>query len=225
MLSIRHPYIAVRMPAGVSYGGGQQFSSDAMVRRCGCGVIAATDLLLYVSRWHTPFMPDCFSELSAEEALPFSAYNICTLRMNRRYFPMIPYAGINGLMLMLGTQRFFREYSLPFTARWCVSREKLWERTEGMLRQDIPVILSAGQNLPFVWQNRRVSFYRKNADGSYYPSAGAKAHYFTVTGMDAEWLRISSWGRMYYLNRQEFEAYVRRYSASVVSNILLIERK
>ena len=43
--------------------------------------------------------------------------------------------------------------------------------------------------------------------------------------MDEDWLRISSWGRLYYINRQDFEEYIHRYSLSFVSNVLLVERK
>ena len=46
MLSLQHPYISIALPHGKSYGGGQQLSRDAMLRRCGCGVVAAADLLL-----------------------------------------------------------------------------------------------------------------------------------------------------------------------------------
>jgi hypothetical protein len=225
MYSIQHPYISVEAYGGKSYGGGQQFSGDAMVRRCGCGIVAGTDLLLYLSRWHMPQPADFFLELNEEGPLPFAAYNNCILRMRRKYFPVIPYAGINGLMLMTGMLRFFHDYRMPYTARWCFLKLPMWDRIAAMLREDIPVIMSVGPNFPLIWGNRRVRFYRKTGDGFYLPSSGAKAHYFTVTGMDEEWLRISSWGRLYYLSRLEFEQYVSRYSIGFASNILLVERK
>ena len=52
MLSLQHPYISVSFDGHGSYGGGQQFSHDRMMKRCGCGVVAATDLLLYLDRYH-----------------------------------------------------------------------------------------------------------------------------------------------------------------------------
>ena len=225
MLSLRHPYISVQLQSGKSYGGGQQFSPNAMVRRCGCGIVAATDLLLYLSKYHLqePVVP--FAALLREDPLPFSAYNDCILWMNRHYFPMIPYNGINGLMLMAGMQKFFHDYRLPYTSRWCMAQSRLWERLEGMLREDVPVILAVGPNFPMVWGDKRVHFYRKTADGKYKPTAGAKAHFFTVTGSDESWARISSWGQMYYLNRWEFRDYARKSSIGFVNNALLIERK
>ena len=89
-----------------------------------------------------------------------------------------------------------------------------------MLRQDIPVIMSVGPNFPKLWGKRRVRFYVRIEGRGYIPAAAAKQHYFTVTGMDEDWLQISSWGRLYYLNRREFEEYTRRYSLDFVSNIL-----
>ena len=224
MLSIQHPYISVAVYGGASYGGGQQFSENAMIRRCGCGIVAATDLLLYLSRWHMTERIPLFDGLPSDAPVPFPAYTGLLSRMNRRYLPMIPYAGINGVMLMLGIQRFFHDYKMPFTARWCFAHSKLWERIEAMLREDLPVIMAVGPNFPFIWGDKRAAFYRMNRDGAYVRTSGARAHYFTVTGMDDEWLRISSWGRLYYLKRDEFEEYVHKYSLGFTSNVLLVEK-
>lgn len=221
MLSIQHPYISV---AG-SYGGGQQHSPDPMVRRCGCGVIAAADLLLYLSRHHAPHPAEFFEDLPAEGPVPSPAYQTCILRLHRRYFPVIPYAGINGLMLMAGVRRFFRDQDLPFTARWCFSQGRLWERMEDQLRRDMPVILSVGPNFPVIWGKKCVRFYCETPSGTYTPTAGARAHFITVTGMDDKWLRISSWGRRYYIRRAEFSDYARHESLSPASNILWVERR
>ena len=62
------------------------------------------------------------------------------------------------------------------------------------------------------------------ADGSYVPSSSAIAHYVTATGCDGDWLRISSWGSEYYIKRSEYDDYVRRHSASLVSNILMLRK-
>ena len=225
MIGLQHPYISVALSSGASFGGGQQFSPNAMVRRCGCGIVAATDLLLYLSKYHLqePLAP--FAALLREDPLPFSAYNDCILWMNRHYFPMIPYAGINGVMLMAGMELFFHRHGMPYTACWCFAPGKLWNRIEEMLREDIPVVMSVGPNFPLIWGDRRVRFFVRNPAGDYIPASGARAHYFTVTGLDADWLRISSWGRQYYLKREEFAEYVRRYSLGVTSNVLLIEQK
>lgn len=225
MLALQHPYIGVALPHGVSYGGGQQHSQSAMIRRCGCGVIAAADLLLYLSRWHPNGAVDYFAGLLQDRPIPLPVYDRCIRELSRRYFPMIPYAGINGVMLMTGMELFFRRHGMPYTARWCFAPGQIWARLETMLRADIPVIMSVGPNFPLIWGDRRVRFYVQALDGRCVPAQGARAHYFTVTGLDGEWLRISSWGRRYALRRDDFEQYVQRYSTAIASNILLIERK
>ena len=225
MLELQHPYISVDVHGKNSYGGGQQFSDNPMIRRCGCGIIAANDLLLYLSSWQMQGSVAFFDSLPETRPIPLPAYTTCISRMNQRYFPMIPYAGINGLMLMAGVRRFLQEQQMPYSARWCFSPGSLWQRTEKMLRQDIPVIMSVGPNFPQIWGKRRVRFYIQSGPDSFTPAAGARQHYFTVTGMDEDWLRISSWGQLYYINRQDFEEYIHRYSLSFVSNVLLVERK
>lgn len=225
MQGLQHSYISLSLSSGISYGGGQQFSKDAMIRRCGCGVIAAADLLLYLSRWHSHGAVDYFAMLLEDTPVPLPVYDRCIRNLSRSYFPIIPYAGINGIMLMAGMELFFRGHGMPYTARWCILQGKLWARIEDMLAADIPVIMSVGPNFPMIWGNRRVRFYVQGPDGQYRPASAARAHYFTVTGMDEVWLQISSWGRRYYLSRRDFVDYVRRYSTSIASNILYIERK
>lgn len=225
MIALQHPYIAVALKSGTSCGGGQQHSQNAMIRRCGCGVVAAADLLLYLTRWHAHGAVDCFAGLLEDAPIPLPVYDACIQKLSRGYFPMIPYAGINGVMLMAGMELFFRRHGMPYTARWRFLPGGMWPRIEEMLRSDIPVIMSVGPNFPLIWGKRRVRFYNRSPDGRYLPVSGAKAHYFTVTGLDEDWLRISSWGRCYYLSRREFEDYVRRYSTSIASNILSIEQK
>ena len=94
-----------------------------------------------------------------------------------------------------------------------------------MLERDLPVVISVGPNLPLIWQRHKLRFYIKTPSGSYLPGPQTLAHYVTVTGMDEEWLRVSSWGRMYYINRREYLLYVKEHSAKLVSNILVIRKK
>ena len=43
-----------------------------------------------------------------------------------------------------------------------------------------------------------------------------------MTGIDEKCLKISSWGREYYIDREEYMSYIRRHSGSLVSNIVKI---
>ena len=78
--------------------------------------------------------------------------------------------------------------------------------------------------LPAVWKKDRLPFYSRRDDGSFVRSSSAKSHYVSVTGLDDEWARISSWGREYYIRRSEYDDFVKRHSSQVFSNILYIKR-
>ena len=225
MLLLKHPYISVDTDNEPSYGGSQMRSASTTVQKCGCGIIAAFDTILYLSRWHPECFISEFSDMLSLSSLPIEKYNEYISKLKKTYFPIIPHAGMNGLTLMVGMNLFFKRHRLPCSAVWCVSDRKIWGRVEEMLKNDIPVIMSVGPNFPLVWQNHKASFYVKSKDGYFVRAASVKAHYITVTGMDDEWLRISSWGRRYYLNRTEFEDYVSAFSAGFVSNILYIKIK
>lgn len=94
-----------------------------------------------------------------------------------------------------------------------------------MLREDIPVILSIGPNFPLLWQKKELTLHIQTNEGSFYPGPATHAHYVTVTGMDDTWLQISSWGRKYFINRNEYLQYVKAHSARLVSNILYVKKK
>ncbi len=211
MLSLTKKYIQVERNGRLSYGGSQMWSENKTVKVCGCGPVAVLDTLLYLTnRQDRP--------MSLEE------YNRTLEAMSKRYFPLVKPFGINGLMLAAGMNRLLRKYRLPYRAFWAVSGRKFWPRVEELLRQDLPVIFSVGPNFPALWQKHRLTFYRKTADGVYVPSSSAKSHYITATGIDPEWLRISSWGTEYYINRREYDEYIHKHSTSLVSNILMLRR-
>ncbi len=211
MLSLRRSYPGVLKSNTVSYGGSQMWSEKKIIRECGCGPVAALDLLHYLTD------TDTRTPLSQER------YNEELRHLCRRYLPLIPKSGLNGIALALGVNRLFRERGLPYRAIWAFSGSRLWDRIRGMLLQDLPVILSIGPNFPALWQKERLRFYSRRHDGSYVPSVSTKSHYVTVTGMDPDWLRISSWGREYYINRKEYEEFVKRHSSYLFSNLLYIK--
>ena len=211
MLSLNRNYIQVERNGRLSYGGSQMWSDNPTVKICGCGPVAVLDTLLYLTH-------------RQERPLSLAEYIRMLEEMSKRYFPLVRPFGINGLMLAAGTNRLLRKYRLPYRAFWAISGRKFWSRVEELLCQDLPVIFSVGPNFPAVWQKHRLPFYRKTAEGVYILSSSAKSHYITATGIDSEWLRISSWGTEYYINRKEYDEYIRRYSTAIVSNILMLRR-
>lgn len=211
MLSLKRKYIQVERNGRLSYGGSQMWSENPTVKICGCGPVAVLDTLLYLTH-------------RQESPMSLAEYNRMLEEMSKRYFPLVRPFGINGLLLAAGMNRLLRRYRLPYRAFWAISGRKFWPRVEELLRQDLPVIFSVGPNFPAVWQKHRLPFYRKTAEGVYILSSSAKSHYITATGIDPDWLRISSWGTEYYINRKEYDEYIRRYSTAIVSNILMLRR-
>lgn len=211
MLSLTKDYIRIECNGKLSYGGSQMWSPDPKVRICGCGPVAVLDTILYLTgRQQQP--------LSLEE------YNRELAILSCKYFPLIRPFGTNGILLAAGMNRLLRKYALPYRAFWAISGIKFWSRVEELLKQDLPVIFSVGPNFPAIWRKERLTFYVKWKDGNYYPASSAKSHYITATGIDDTWLRISSWGKEYYINRQEYNDYIRKYSTSIVSNVLMLRR-
>lgn len=211
MLSLRRSYPGVLKSNTVSYGGSQMWSEKKIIRECGCGPVAALDLLHYLT------------DTDTSTPLSLDRYNEELSYLCRRYLPLIPKSGLNGLTLAFGVNRLFHERGLPYRAIWAISGSRLWDRIWEMLMHDLPVILSIGPNFPVLWQKERLCFYTRRRDGGYVPSAAAKSHYVTVTGMDPDWLRISSWGREYYISRKEYEEFVKRHSSYLFSNLLYIK--
>lgn len=223
MPALSKPIVSVLHEGGATYGGSQRLFSDETMRRAGCGVIAAADLLLYLALYH----PGCVTALTGSpesNAIPLAQYSRLCGSLRRRWLPVIPRLGKTGLDLALGLNAVFSHYRLPFRARWCAGHEKLFERVEEMLREDIPVIISAGQNFPLLWGKEYLRLYTRSADGAYRPCCGVKAHYMTVTAMDSQWLRVSSWGQEYHIRRSEYLSYSRLHSLSLTCNVLYVKK-
>lgn len=222
MLSLRNPYISVAYDGGDSFGGMQQRSSDPVIAKCGCGVIAAMDTLLYLSRFHADCGIEEFKSIKAAESVSPELYEKLIGALAKRYLPLIPPFGMNGVALALGFDLFLLRHGLPLRARWGVSREKLWTRMEEMLAADMPVILSIGPDFPRFWQRNQAPLYVRREDGRYVKAAETRAHYVVAVGMDERWIELASWGRRYFLDRREYMEFADRHTTNMLSNILYI---
>lgn len=220
-IELQHPYIAVKTPYGLSYGGNQSWC-DGNLRRSGCAVVAGLDLMLYLCRWHDVPEATKLKTLIESDPIHEEAYVEALRYMTANYLPTIPRFGVNALVLAAGTNLFFVKNDFPYRAWWGVTRQHLWRDIESMLRSDIPVLLSVGQNFPKVWGKDKLRLYRESPDSRYLPTAQTKAHMVTVTGMDGEWLQVASWGRRCFIRRSEYETYTRTHSNTIISNILHI---
>lgn len=220
MQELKHPYLAVNKDGCPSYGGNQGWSNSKVVRRCGCGAVAATDVLFYLHQNHPGFQSDLFRDIPNQTVLPLDIYNSLLDRMRKRYFFLIPRFGMNGLGVSFGMNGYFRSNHISMRANWGVWKGQIWSTVERLLSEDIPVICAVGPNLPFFWNKHKLRFYVRTKDGNYQSAAMTKAHYVTITGIDERWLKISSWGREYYISREEYDRYAAKHSSYLVSNIV-----
>lgn len=221
---LRYPYIAVNKDGKLHYGGSQSWSMSKIMQKYGCGVIAGTDLLLYLDL-HKTYCRGMEAETEAYEngALKEEEYLHLVQKMRVRYFPLIPGFGMPGWLLALGINFYFLKNRIPLWASFGVTGKNIFQRIQGMLAHDIPVILAIGPNFPLPLKKHKLTFYRKSGD-TYREACKTAAHYVTVTGMDDMWLRISSWGQEYYVNKKEYLDYVKRHSSFLVSNICFIRK-
>ena len=224
MKYLLHDYVAVNKNNISSYGGNQLWSENATLRQCGCGVIAAADLLLYLSANNIEYSKGPAKKLASTSPVPHCQYEQFTSMLKSKYLPLLPPFGMNGLSLAVGLNLYFLRWGIPLSARWGTTHKNLWERMEEMLDQDIPVIFAVGPNFPLVWKNNRLNFYSKNSD-SYFKTNSAKAHFITLTGIDGDWLIISSWGKQFYISKEEFLSYSKMHSLDILSNMLYIRKK
>ncbi len=215
-MKLYHPYPAVYTSEGMSVGGSQIWSGNRVVRKCGCGPVAAYDLYCYLKNYHSgqPYDP----------ARNTAEYCSRLEKVQRRYFPLLYPSGINGYLLTMGLNRLFHDSALPWHASWCSSGSLLFERIKAMLSEDIPVILSIGPNFPFFWQKHTLPLYQKNRRGILQRATAVCGHYVTVLAIDSDCMTVSSWGRQYIIRLDEYRAFVRKHSNSLFSNIVLIKK-
>lgn len=219
MAELKHPFPAIKRGEVVSWGGNQQWLDSRCMQKSACGVISCTDLLLYLHRHRPGCQTELFEEDDGEGPVPIELYNRWVGALRTRYLPVIPYVGTIGAELAFALNRYFKKYGIPLHASWSVGKQMLWRSMEAMLDNDLPVILAVGPNFPLPIRRHKLSFYRP---GQNTPATGTSGHFVTVTGMDEERLRISSWGKVYYIRREEFWNYARRHGNFYTSSILWV---
>lgn len=227
MIELKKSYVSILHRGEMSYGGSQMWFEDKTLRGYGCGLIAAADLLLYLGEEKLSAAvkeTDGAGDIQKKEAAEETVYAAYIQRM-RKHFTVLPRLGMPGWLLAFQLWIYFLKKGCFYKIWWGFSRRKRDAAIAGMLRADIPVILSIGPNFPFIWGKHKVRFYRKREDGSYVYEQSTSAHYVTVTGIDREWYRISSWGKEYYISRREYAEYVKKHSLGLYSNICHIRRR
>lgn len=220
-MKLKHPYICIKKENKDSFGGSQTWFSSSVIKKYGCGRIAGQDLLLYLGRYHRGCQRKKLRQLSMlDKSVVWERYEEYS-KIVGKWFPIIPYLGMPGWLLPLLLNAYFWRYHMPYRACWGVLPHQFWDKIEKMLQADLPVILAVGQNFPFFWGKKKLNFYQIN-DEEYVEVTKVKAHYVTLTGLNEEWMEISSWGKKYYIKREEYLAYVKKHSCWLFSNICYV---
>jgi len=217
--TLSHPFWPVKLPSGTAYGISQQWSAHPSLRGWGCGTAAALMVLGYLHRYHRNAQSAPMHTLPAEPEKDYCRTLLDTT--GRKYFPVLPRYGMSGLSLAFLLNRYFRRFRMPYTARWR-SVHVLPELTK-MLQKDIPVIFSVGPDFPLLWQKHPLDLYARPGDQKSVQKV--RAHYMVVTGYKTGWLRLSSWGREYYLPTAAWNEHHKYHSGYLVDGIVQIRRR
>ena len=155
--------------------------------------------------------------------------------MNRRYFHVLPFLGVSGIMLSFYMRIYFlmhrKHFDRRYKVRWGVLPKKQFACIKEMLENDIPVVLSIGPGL-IRGRKKELTLYSLNeTDGKphFTQVNSVKDHYVNVTGIieteSSTMLEISSWGKKYYIDYNEYRDFVRKHDNYLFSNILYIKVK
>lgn len=235
MISLQHPYIAVQDGAKESFGGNQGWLRDcpgraALIAKCGCGAVAAADLLLYLARYHgaaTPLTaPLCAGKTGRKEYLDYLR------EVEREVARVMPAIGMTGFALAGALNRYFARHGICFRARWralSLGGASVEEQVARSLRADLPAVLT----IPGAWlRSRALRLYRQPPDLSRgdqadplpaTPYAAHCGHFVTATalaGQPAPYLVVSSWGRRYFLSLKEYADAAGRMEGLLVCGLL-----
>lgn len=224
IVRLKYPYVAVMKDGSLSYGGNQSWFPGNGIKKYGCGVIAGTDVLLYLSLHKEYCRGQEFREEDNNGICEEERYQELVRSMHRRYFPVIPGFGMPGWFLSAGMNHYFRRNRIPLKASFGVLGRNIWIRTAAMLAHDIPVILAIGPNLSLRRRKHKLNFYVKQGD-AYVCACQAAAHFVTATAMEGGYLKISSWGREYYIDMQEYMDYVKKHSCFWICNVFYIRKR
>ena len=215
--SLSHDLFEIVLDRAKYYGGSQYFFKTGREQTCGCGIAGAVDVLLYREALQTG-------------KFTFSTQDFLEMAENiRKYIPIIPGRGVNSFILASGLNRYFRKKGISLRAHWKITRHNKWEELENRLKKDIPVILAIGNNFPNVWGKKKLNLYvpdtkNKNPEEKVYKKQqGVNGHFVVVTAIEDNCLTVSSWGRKYFINIDEYDRYVAKHSIHLYSNILVIK--
>lgn len=232
----------------ISYGGAQDWFANLdephnnEIDEWGCGLISGADILLYLAKGNLKYSSSKYRTPDTDKVkyiddsgyIEYGSYMEYLSYMEQMYFPInqknliyntFEIKGIDGLSIQNGMNRYMDIHNIHLDAQWGMSKSKILPRIEEMLQNDIPVMLSGDATE----KNTFVNLYRWNEKAQNYEQVVSfSSHYVTVTGLTIDdighktWLEVSSWGRKYFIDYNEYISFMTENSNRIVTNILYI---
>lgn len=232
-------YLRIRYEANTSYGGSQNWfsmehwmSREYQIHKWGCGVIAMGDLFLYLAKSNRMYVTGAASLAGISHAvLDWEDYKRYILYLYHTFASVMPGSGMNGFALASSVRRYCLKYQIPMTIAWkgFLDDQSMLRVMRKMLKENLPVILSIGPNTPLVFRKKGIPFYVLSEKNEFIPggSQTVHRHFVTVTGIvylkhEKVMLRLSSWGREYYIDYQDYRAYIKEEGDTITSSLLYL---
>lgn len=223
-----------------SFGGDQgwfksenKWSSDYIIEHYGCGLISASDILLYMAivdsnknSVYTSIVTDKTLGLKIDK----EDYKNYITRMNDKVFSTVRIIGVDGLSMARMMNTYFEDNSIDLKAKWGVKFSDLKGYIKEMLDKDIPVCLSIGDSSDDLKIYIPTDETMMKFPLQYNIWYETDNHYVTVTGMvedrirNKTFLQISTWGDKCYIDFDEYCLFVEGngFLKTTFSNILYI---
>lgn len=187
----------------VYYGGAQKWFEKKYVRNSGCGIIAAANLLLYLQGKR---------EMTVDEYMDFAG------KLKKRMV-LVPGLGMNAVMLSALLNGSFKKLGIRKKAVPRITPIKFYGKIEKMIGSGIPVVMALGRDFPLIWRKDKVGLFMEAGEAKRHVK-DVSAHFVTITGIDDEWLTISSWGLKLYISRKELSKFAWKRSSWMLTNII-----
>lgn len=227
----------------------QKHSKDYVLYHYGCGTIATADLFLYLAlQNNAQKSPVTDLVLDVTDSVNYADYDAYVHLINDRYTKTRKFIAVLGPKIASAINSYSNSYGLGYEAswKWKLTYYDMLDAISEMLSQDIPVILSIGPNTPNLWGKKGISFYQQyeidnsenttNIIDALHPYRyravihDINGHYVTVTGIIKDdiagtiMLRISSWGKQYYINYEEYRNYIENTGGTFTSSLVYIKK-
>ena len=232
-LALKHNYIQVRERDRRSVGGSQEYFKgrpgffSKYKHNNGCGIVALGDLMLYLLDKEGKMLRSkgviYGKEFDSEDS--YRDYFNAVMKLSK----WIPSSlGVSSLFLTLAFNGMCLRLGIPYRGRWGLLKQNIYRNVLKMLERDIPVILCIPYIInPFKKKTVKLKMYIPDSGGSYTQVNG---HFVTVIGLvthDARtFYRVSSWGKIFEIDVDEFDYFVKHVAfGGVLGNVLIVRRK